>query len=171
MSPWQTLEKSPRGSKSKKPFSNSCSSRTGWSCPPRTFISSRSMRAWRAWRNSSQSADSSTTTFTNFRFPFRPAWGVWVDKVNYVDLIWGLIPPCWRDTERFHGCARIGSDDGAREIRSTHCAPAYHVRLWKQQINEHKKLANWGGHTTEAEMISGVACWLCQFERLHGGEK
>ncbi len=75
--PRQTLEKSPRGSKSKKPFSTRFSGcEQAGRVRPRTLISSRSMRAWRAWRNSSQSADSSTTTFTNFRFPSSVPHGV-----------------------------------------------------------------------------------------------
>lgn len=100
---------------------------------------------------------------------FRPFWGVWSHEANYIDSIWGLVQPYWRDTERFQAlCAESEATKVFAKFGIRTALPAYDVRLWRQQIDEHRKLAASGKTHDVSEKDLGVPCWLCNFERLHG---
>ncbi len=94
---------------------------------------------------------------------FRPYWGIWAPKVIY-DPIWGTVSPYWRDTERFHAlCAESEATMIYAKFGIRVALPACQLRLWKQRIDAHKYL-RLQGHREHAD----PACWLCNFERVHG---
>ena len=61
----------------------------------------------------------------NFTSPFlqswKPFWGIWQDKKDYTDAIWGRVSPFWLDQERFH--------ELCKESEATKIYARYGIRL------------------------------------------
>lgn len=95
-----------------------------------------------------------------------PAWGVWQDKMDYIDPIWKRVQPFWLDQERFHA---LCSESEATKIYARYgirtALPQYHVRLWRGRISAHKHCRTQGLEHNDPK------CWLCNHERLHGAKE
>ncbi len=105
----------------------------------------------------------------NFNSPFlqdfRPHWGVWLSKADYVDAIWGRVLPYWRD-ERFHElCKESEATMIYAKFGIRTALPQYHVRLWRGRISAHKHCRTQGLEHNDPK------CWLCNHERLHGAKE
>jgi hypothetical protein len=89
---------------------------------------------------------------------FKPGWGVWAQQDIEADPIWGYVPAFYKDAERFKA---LCLESPATEIYARYgirtAIPAYHLRKFKQRINEHAK----GEH--KGFFFEG--CWLCDFQR------
>ncbi len=102
----------------------------------------------------------------SFTSPFlqswKPFWGIWQDKKDYTDAIWGRVSPFWLDQERFN---ELCKESEATKIYARYgirtALPQYHVRLWKGRIGAH-------ANRHVSQKSPDEKCWLCNFERLHG---
>lgn len=98
---------------------------------------------------------------------FHPYWGIWALEVIH-DPIWRTLQPYWRDTERFHAlCAESEATMVYAKFGIRIALPAYHLRMFRSRIKEHKHARMLGTWKTHVEH-EGPQCWLCNFERLHG---